>query len=624
MNFDDVKTLEDARAMVGKKVSRIMPLDRSAIDEQTRTVRIAFSSEFLVERAYGYELLDHSPGSVDLTRVPGGMAFLLNHNTDDQVGVIEEVSIDPDKVGRATVRLSQTREDIWTDIKDSIRRNISVGLEIGKVLEEFIAPDGKPVLRFAWAPIEISLVAVPADYTVGVGRSLEPSVVPPEGEPAVPEGTPPEGDVPKTDAPGPDTQDRIAIITPQMEKPVMDEAIKAERARVAKIEELSSKYAGRVNDMNALRTKAVTEGLSEAEFRGLVLENVKDSIPLETPKSELGLTGKETKKFSIMNAIRAQIPGSKVDASFEREVSDGIAKKLGKDPRGFYVPYEVQRDWNITQTVQGGNLVATDFRPGSFIEMLRNKTFFAQAGVNYLPGLVGNVAIPRQNGAGLAYWCTEAGAPTEQSGSIDQVTLSPKTIGAFQDYTRLMMLQASPAIEGIVRNDILNIISLGVEKALLHGSGSSNQPQGLQYNTTVTASALLAGMAGFNQTSSTDLEAVVSGDSNYSGNFVYIMRPKFAVTLKSRPQIGTTYPVYVIGQDGNMNGYPVLKTNNVESGYVFIGDFSQAWLGEWGTLDITVDPYANSTIGGTRVIGLYNVDVAFRHPEAFTFGLPCS
>lgn len=342
---------------------------------------------------------------------------------------------------------------------------------------------------------------------------------------------------------------------------------------------------------------------------------------------EIGLTPKEVRRYSLANVVRAMTPGTKVDASFEREISDAIAKQIKREPRGFFIPAELQRDWNIAEAVQGGNLVPEDYRPGSFIDLLRDKMVLDQLGVQFLTGLSGDLAIPKQTGTGQAYWVAEGNAPTEQSGSVSQVTLSPKTIGAFQDYTRKMMLQASPAIEGIVRADILAIIARGVQLAVFHGSGSNNQPQGIEKNATVTASALLTGMANFSQTSSTDLEAVVA-DANYGdASFKYVMRPGFAVDLKSRPQIGTTYPKYIVeGNAGSytMNGYPVITTNAILSGFMFFGDFSNVWIGEWGTLDLTVDPYALATSGGTRLIGLYDVDVAIRHPEGLTFGSPVS
>lgn len=611
MKFDKIQA-KDVRDLLGKKLVRTVALDRTAIDESTRTVRLAFSSEFPVERAFGFEVLDHDPKNVDLSRVPGGMALLLQHDPAEQIGVIEEVSIDPDRIGRATVRLSQTREDIWTDIKDGIRRNISVGYEITGILDEQRANDEKAIVRFRWSPIEISLVSIPADYTVGVGRSIEAEEATPEGTPPASEPPSPEGTT--TEAPTPEENRTEEVRISEMETIGMIEEVKNERARIAKIEELASKYSDRVDNMTGLRQKAVVDGLNEGEFRGLILENVRDSRPLEIPKTEIGLTEKETRTYSIARAIQSQMPNSRVDASFEREISDEIAKKLGKPARGFYVPMEVQRDWNIAQDVQGGSLVAQEFRPQSFIEILRNQTVLGALGVNYLPGLVGNVEIPKQDGTGLAYWLTETGAPTEQSGSLTQVTLTPKTIGAYQDYTRLLMLQSAPTIERIVRNDIVSILGLGVELAVFHGSGSNNQPKGIDQYTTVTSKSV----AGFSFTSSTDLEGLIV-NQNYNGPFNYVMRPQLRATLKSRAKETGGASGYIV-EDNTMNGFPVLATNTLLSGYVFAGDFSNVWVGEWGTLDLTVDPYALSTTGGTRVIGLYNVDVALRYEQGLAFG----
>lgn len=614
---DSLEGLRDVREIVGKRIVRTIPFDKSAVDVEARTVHLAFSSETPVERYFGFEVLDHDPKNVDLSRVPGGVAFLLDHDTEKMVGVVDEVAIDADKVGRAVVRISKNRDDVLTDLHDGIRRNISFAYEITGILSETAAVDGeKPTLRFSWALLEISSVAVPADYTVGIGRSLESDDESRKDEAPVSEPTPPEGE--STEAP-------VVEIVSQPEEPAHQfntekqsmEDLKNERERIAAIEDIAAKHLGRVNDMTSLRKKAVVDGLSAAEFRGLILENVTDSKPLETPKTEIGMSEKDVRKFSVANVIKAQMRNSKTDASFEREVSDEIAKRLGKPAQGFYIPFEVQRDWNIGQDAQGGALVAQEYRPQSFIEILRNSTVLGPLGVNYLPGLVGNVEIPKQDGTGTAYWVAEGNAPTESSGSTTQIALTPKTIGAFQDYTRLMMLQANPTIERIVRNDIVANLGLGVELAVFHGSGSGNQPKGIDKYTTVTSKSV----AGFSFTSSTDLEGLIV-NQNYAGAMNYVMRPQFRATLKSR--VKESGQASYIVENNTMNGFPVLATNTLLSGHVFLGDFSNVWIGEWGTLDLTVDPYALSTSGGTRVIGLYNVDVALRYEQAFAFGYSAS
>ncbi len=70
--------------------------------------------------------------------------------------------------------------------------------------------------------------------------------------------------------------------------------------------------------------------------------------------------------------------------------------------------------------------------------------------------------------------------------------------------------------------------------------------------------------------------------------------------------------------NGEMNGYSSLITNQMTAAYVLFGDFSQALLAEWGTLDILADPYTGSNAGTTRVTCFVTVDVGVRQVGAFS------
>ena len=152
---------------------RSAEFERAAVDAERRTVRLSFSSEEPVERWFGYEILDHSPGSVDLSRIKAGGALLVDHDTGDQVGVVEEASVGADRKGRATVRFgtSARANEIFQDVKDGIRRLVSVGYRVSKLVTEKVEKEVEFLRAMQWTPLEISLVSVPADITVGVGRA---------------------------------------------------------------------------------------------------------------------------------------------------------------------------------------------------------------------------------------------------------------------------------------------------------------------------------------------------------------------------------------------------------------------------------------------------------------------
>lgn len=161
---------------IAEKHERSRYVETRAVDEEKRTVEVAFSSEDAYLRWFGYEILDHGPTGVRLGRLNNGGAVLVDHDTTDHVGVIESARIDDDGVGRAVWRFGKSARasEVFQDVVDGIRSLVSVGYMVhDMVLESKGGDDTPPTYRVTdWEPLENSLVAVPADATVGVGRNL--------------------------------------------------------------------------------------------------------------------------------------------------------------------------------------------------------------------------------------------------------------------------------------------------------------------------------------------------------------------------------------------------------------------------------------------------------------------
>ena len=156
------------------KLFRFFTFDRSQANSEKRTVPVAFSSEHPVDRGDYEEILDHVRGNVDLTRLNDSHPLLLNHDPEKQIGVVESAEVDEgEKKCRALIRFgkSDLANEIFQDVQDGIRKHMSVGYERLKEIAREKTQDGKTVARFAWRPFELSIVPVPADPTVGVGRS---------------------------------------------------------------------------------------------------------------------------------------------------------------------------------------------------------------------------------------------------------------------------------------------------------------------------------------------------------------------------------------------------------------------------------------------------------------------
>lgn len=582
------------------------------VNKETRTVDFSFSSEYPVDRWFGKEILSHKDGSADLSRLNNGGALLWNHNTGDLRGVIEKAEI-RDGRGFATARFSKSAagDQLMQDVMDGICRNVSFGYMIQDMTQMNPGADSEPeYLATKWSPYEVSFVSVPADPTVGMGRADEGE----ETEVNV-VNQKPMGVIKM------DPKEQAAL-----EAKIRAEAQEAERARIASISALGEKFK-----MEALSRELVNGGKSVEEARAAFLDKLGFvQKPLNPSEGDLGLSEKEKREFSFVRILAALAnPSDRVlqeAAKFEREISEAQAKKTGKTARGFLVPTDIlrmagKRDLTVGTSTAGGNTVATNLLGGSFIDILRNRSAVMQLGAVTLNGLQGNIAIPRQTGAGTGYWVAEGNAPTESAQAFDQVTMSPKTVGAFTDYSRKLLLQSSIDVEAFVRNDLAQVLALKIDLAALYGLGSSNEPTGLKpalnaYNSASQELNLAAATPTFAEVVS--LETKIAALNADVANMKYLANASMYGALKAAVKV-SGYPVYIL-EDGMVNGYPIMRSNQSASGDIWFGDWSSLMLGFWSGLDIMVDPYTGSSAGNVRIVALQDCDIAVRHPDSFARG----
>jgi len=583
------------REIEGTKFQRVESTSFNMLDE--RSMEFPFSSEYPVARYFGNEVLSHEMESANLSRLNDGAPLLFNHDPDRMIGVVERAWIDGEKKrGYAKVRFSRNKfaQEVLEDVRDGILRGVSFGYSIDKMEErnnDFVATN--------WSPYEVSLAVIPADPTVGVGRSLEDTNSEPAASTASPENT---------------VTEPVMDNTPDLEV-IRSEAVEAERTRTASISKLGERHA-----LPELARELIDGGKSVDEARAAFLEKI-GTQPVEhsITANDLGLTEKETRSFSFVKALNflsnqgdAQ---ARRDAAFEIEVGKAAAKKYERSSNGIVIPNEVlRRDLVVGTPTAGGDLVDDVLLAGSFIDLLRNRLAIAQAGVTMLTGLQGNISVPRQTSASTAYWVGENSSPTESQQAIDQVNMTPKTVGAFVDYSRRLLLQSSIDVEGMVRDDLARVIALEIDRAAIYGTGSSNQPLGLT-NVSGIGSETLTGTGTF--TEFIAMETDVAAANADAGALRYIVNATTRGGLKgTKKDAGSGEFVFA---DGEINGYPAIVSNQLANNDALFGDFSMFIMGMWSGLDLTVDPYAGATAGTVRVIALQDVDFAVKQPGAFCF-----
>lgn len=615
---------------------RTLNLDRGAVNVDERTVEMAFSSEEPVVRYWGIEILSHKKGAMNMSRMKSGCAVLVNHKADDQVGVVEKCTLDDDKTGRAVVRFSRSArgEEILQDIKDGIRRNVSVGYSIDEdvpmkpeemddEIKALALKEQAPVfLVTRWTPYEISVVPIPADTKVGVGRSDEAveTTAAPEAAPEI-EITM-RAEKPEKEKKMDEKERKAAEEAAQAERAkVVSESAHKERARVEEIFTLSSKH--RVPAF--VRDKAITEGTSIEEFRGIVLERIGDAVPLSTSAADLGLSKAEARRYSISRAILSLDPSQKIKAEFEDECSREIAKRLGRASKGMYVPIDAmrqaidrteQRDLTVGTNAAGGYLKGTDHLGSEFIDVLRNRMLARQLGARILTGLTGSVSIPKRTAGAVTYWVAESNAPTEGSNTFGVLSLAPNNIAANVDYTRNLLLQSNPSVDALVNGDLAIGIALGIDKAVFHGAGT-DEPLGIDGTSGIgSVSGTTLGYAGM-----VEFQTDVAGSNALVENCAYVTTPAVAGLLMQRARFSNTDTPLWKGNvltSEDVCGFKGRTSNQIATANMFFGDFSQIIIAEWGVLELVVDPYTQSKNGIIQVTAFQSVDVGVRVAGAFS------
>jgi len=585
---------------------RVITLERR--DDAARTVEASLSSETPVTRpGLGNEILVHTPSAVDLSRCP--LPLLTSHDSSSTpVGIIENVHLSGGKL-RGVLRFGGGSRalDAWEDVKAGVLRSISIGYQIleGK-------QDGDDYRVTRWMPYEASLVSVPADPTVGIGRSFK--------------GTPIMNDYEVQES-----RDQVSRSQRRAANRSSAETMEA----MIEINAIAQQFNIPLHDVSDF---CQSQGANLDAFRQFALSRIRDNGRIRVAESsEIGLSPREVEKYSFRRAILAQADAKyRNEAGLELEASRAVAQKLGREPSGLFIPQELltaQRTMAVGYASQGQALRPVEHMGGSFIDVLRENSVVIAAGATELKGLHGDVAIPRKSGSTAPFWVDEQEFITQSAMTLSQVEMSPHTCAAHARYTRRLLLQSSPDIELLLKRDIAEEIAEAVDKAAINGTGGSKQPTGIL--NTVGVSSVAVGTNGglITWDHLLQLEEALWLGNAVTETCVYVtshaLRRKMKGTLKVPGDAGAGF-LWENGRkpgEGIVNGYLGLASNNAPStltkgsgtglSAMIFGRWSDLILGQWGGLDIIVDPYTNAQNGVIAVTAALDVDMAIRRTASF-------
>lgn len=608
---------------------RTAEVDRAAINETERTVDIAFSSEAPVERWFGTEILAHEAAHVRLGRLNNGGAVLVEHDRRDQVGVVVSASIGADKKGRAKIRFGKSAraEEIFQDIKDGIRRLVSVGYRIHKQ-ETTNESGGVETVRVTdWEPFELSLVSIPADDSVGVGRgestpdtqnqnqfsttmnreqiiarlralgiafandastdtlrSLLPEAernAPPasnsDGGNTPPAPAPSNGSRSESNPPAPAPRAQVTNEPPPNPERAARTAIEGERRRTAAIQEIADQ--ARANGIEINANRAIADGVTPDAFREQAFTALLQRQSSYSPgNGDQRLSRQEERdlaSFSIVRGLRSIIGGGHLDG-IEREMQQEAqreARESGINLEGnFHIPAVIlnhtgRRDMTATGGSagdQGGTTIATNLV--SFIDLLYARLVVRGLGAQFLTDLQGNIDMPKLVTGSTVGNKAENGAGDESSPTTGKVSLSPKRATTFVEVSNQLLMQSSYSVEQMIRNDLATALALIIEQRAIAGSGSSNQPLGILGTGGIGSVAGGTNGAAPDFDDIVDLETLVAVANADIGNLGYLTNPKVRGKLKKTPiESGTSADKVWANGETPLNGYRAAVTTQVPS-----------------------------------------------------------
>lgn len=533
---------------------RRMQVASSGYSKDDHTVDLALTSEEPVERYYGTEILSHKKGAIRTTRLKSGIPLLFNHDYDQHLG--RSQSYGAPESGPLTVKYRFGPSPLATEKEADVAADILVDTSCGYIVHEWEIVEDKNGNRtytaVDWEPVEGSLVTVPADPTVGVGRGAGDDQVPvkftlrklDDNAENDPDDTDDEDEddtddeeralsaggnagentnvtevgVPKTARSEEGSEAPTSTTQPTQQRTIVmaDEKTPAElnQERITGLRQLNKDYPKQFDQRQ----------LDAAEKLDLPLDAAKravaDKIIAESQRSEVPTLGdeiademseREVKQYSLRNAYAAAVNNVRkgtftdkgAEAGFEREVSQTLAKRA--EERGIrglggniVIPGATsrlfQRQAQQRALSSGGgagtatNVIEVQPEP---IELLRFRTSVLAAGARLMTGLFGEIKMPRQSGAGTSNWLAEGSAVTESDPTLDSITLSPTRLSIFNAYYRELLLQSALAVDSFLAADRMNVLARSLDTACLAGSGTAPVPLGLLNQSGLTA--VLAG-----------------------------------------------------------------------------------------------------------------------------------
>ena len=319
---------------------------------------------------------------------------------------------------------------------------------------------------------------------------------------------------------------------------------------------------------------------------------------------------KMNKEFRLLKAI-SDIANNRQLDDVALAVSEAGKEEMRKSGLSFggQIQLPIEERAAITVAAEGEDTVATNLY--NVIAPLRAKNVLVQAGAKFITNLAGDVQIPLMTAQNCG-WESEIAEAKDGAGTFSSVKLSPKRLTAYIDLSKQFLIQDSVGAEELIRQDLINALNAKLEATILGAEdGDLTKPEGIFHKIDPTAHTVSTFSDLVNAES--DIE-----DANVVGQMKYVMSNKAKAAFRSMAKSSKTTQLVMEG--GQIDGTPVLNTSHVSGKNFVYGDFSNLAIGQFGAVDLLVDPYTKASSGQIRIIINAYFDSKVLRPEAFVTG----
>ncbi|GMU50612.1 MAG: hypothetical protein AMXMBFR31_28380 [Candidatus Desulfobacillus denitrificans] len=553
-----------------------------------------------------------------MTRARSGLPLIESHDHKQvNVGIVEQLRVVGGKLrGIARFGKSQRGRELFEDVKDGIVRNLSVGYYL---LKE-VGRDTADVIRFAWQPFEVSIVAIPADPTVGFNRSYQM-----QNQTEVPSGEEPH-------------------LSRSLRRAASREGHNDLERRDA-IRSLGDAYTKWLRPDDA--ADACRRGDSVEQFKELIMTR------MESRHTDVSVRhGAEEREwsrmaggYSLARAVQLKLDpaaGLRAGGSLEREVDDELARVFGRQAAagGFWVPDAKLYGRGLTigtAATSAGALHAGAFHGDLFADAFRANTVVGALGARILPGQSGDLIIPRKSATATMGWVSEVGTAAESTPNFDQLVLKPKRISTFVIVSQQALIQSGLALENLLRDDLVTGMMTEIDRVSLIGAGTGSEPTGIVNTAGIGTATGGANGAAVVYGHLVDLESACANANAGVGQSGFVVNPKTRAYLKKSAKVAGGVVPELAWNDAALdaNGIGVvcghragvtthLRSNltkgtstTVCSELLFSSDWSELILARFGGNEVIIDPYSLATTGQVRITLNGFADVGVRRAGGF-------